>query len=406
MSYPLFSVFGVELEYMIVDRATLDVRPIADALIHAETGTYASEVERGPVSWSNELVNHVLELKTNGPAPSLAGLAEAFGAEVRYVNRRLAPFGARLLPTGAHPWMDPHREMVLWPHEYNEVYALYNRIFDCRGHGWANLQSAHLNLPFDSDAAFGALHAAVRVLLPVLPALSASTPVLGGRPTGLADSRLEAYRHNQARLPSLTGRVVPEAVFTEADYDARIFAPIRADVRPYDAEGVLEHHFLNSRGAIARFDRGAIEVRVLDLQECPAADLAILHVVVAALQALVAERWQPLDALKAWPEDDLLPILLDAIRHGEAAPIDNADYLRCFGLDVRACTAGELWRHLLTSLGADLPTDVRARLARIVRGGTLATRIARRLGPGPDRAALAAVYGELAEGLDANRMFP
>jgi hypothetical protein len=31
----------------------------------------------------------------------------------------------------------------------------------------------------------------------------------------------------------------------------------------------MDHHFANSRGAIARFDRGAIEIRVIDIQECP-----------------------------------------------------------------------------------------------------------------------------------------
>ena len=79
-----------------------------------------------------------------------------------------------LLPGGAHPWMDPGREMVLWPHDAHEIYDLYNTIFDCRGHGWANLQSAHLNLPFAGDAEFASLHAAIRILLPLMPALTAS----------------------------------------------------------------------------------------------------------------------------------------------------------------------------------------------------------------------------------------
>ena len=54
-----------------------------------------------------------------------------------------------------HPWMDP-RAASLWPHEYGEVYAAYDRIFDCRRHGWANLQSVHLNLPFADEREFGA----------------------------------------------------------------------------------------------------------------------------------------------------------------------------------------------------------------------------------------------------------
>ena len=235
--FGLFERYGVELEYMIVDRETLDVRPLADGLLADIAGHVTADVERGAITWSNELVNHVIELKLTDPAPALGNLAALFQADVRFINERLATRNAMLLPTGAHPWMDPHTETRLWPHEGREVYALYDRIFDCRGHGWANLQSTHLNLPFRGDAEFGRLHAAIRVLLPILPALSASTPVLEGRLSDFADVRLEVYRHNQDRIPSLTGVVIPEAVFTQADYHARIFAPIQRDVRPYDTEG-------------------------------------------------------------------------------------------------------------------------------------------------------------------------
>ena len=274
--YSLFEVFGVELEYMVVDRTTLAVRPLVDRLFFDMTGNWTADVDNGDIAWSNELVNHVVEFKTNGPAPALEGLAERFHANVLQLNDRLAFYGAQLLPSGAHPLMDPFTETVLWPHEYSDVYRLYNRIFDCRGHGWANLQSTHLNLPFRNDDEFGPLHAATRVLLPILPALSASTPLLDGALTGYADSRLETYRHNQERIPSIAGQVIPEAVFTRAAYYERIFQPIRNDIRPFDTDNLLDQHFLNSRGAIARFDRGALEIRVLDLQEAPLADLAIL----------------------------------------------------------------------------------------------------------------------------------
>ena len=56
----LFSATGVELEYMIVDAATLDVRPVCDELIRQVTGCYQSDVPRGRFCWSNELVLHVV----------------------------------------------------------------------------------------------------------------------------------------------------------------------------------------------------------------------------------------------------------------------------------------------------------------------------------------------------------
>ena len=50
-SFPLgvFDAFGIELEYMIVDRETLDVRPICDELFREATGSDASDFEpEGP----------------------------------------------------------------------------------------------------------------------------------------------------------------------------------------------------------------------------------------------------------------------------------------------------------------------------------------------------------------------
>jgi len=44
--YHLFDVFGIEVEYMIVDRGTLAVRPLTDVLIHGEVGAYEAEIER------------------------------------------------------------------------------------------------------------------------------------------------------------------------------------------------------------------------------------------------------------------------------------------------------------------------------------------------------------------------
>ena len=118
----LFAAVGIELEYMIVDAESLNVRPIADAVLRDEAGAVVSDVEHADLAWSNELVAHVIELKTNGPAASVNNLATMFQSHVEEINGRLAPHRACLLPTAMHPWMDPHAEMVLWPHEYGDVY--------------------------------------------------------------------------------------------------------------------------------------------------------------------------------------------------------------------------------------------------------------------------------------------
>ena len=140
----LFQAFGVELEYMIVDRDSLNVLPIADELLKAELGEYRSDFENGIVTWSNELVLHVIEMKSTRPESNFNTLASAFSDNIARANKVLEKWNAMLLSTAAHPWMNPQAETKLWPHDSNEVYDRYNTIFDCKGHGWSNLQSTHL----------------------------------------------------------------------------------------------------------------------------------------------------------------------------------------------------------------------------------------------------------------------
>lgn len=406
-SYGLFERFGVELEYMIVSRDVLHVLPVCDQLLHAVCGAYRSEVEMGALSWSNELVLHVIELKTNGPASTLGELDTRFQHHVRRVNAALESLNACLMPSAMHPWMDPDTETRLWPHEYNAVYEAFNRVFDCRGHGWANLQSTHLNLPFANDDEFGRLHAAIRLILPLLPALAASSPLVEGRLSGLADARMEYYRNNSRRIASVAGRIIPEPVFTAADYRRRILEPMYADIAPHDPDGILRNEWLNARGAIARFDRNAIEIRVLDVQECPAADLAILALIVAVLQLLVREEWVPLAEQKSWQVGPLEEVLLDTIRDGEEARIRNDRYLRAFGCDLPVpCRAGDLWKDLYERA---LPASSREQfgnpLRMILEQGTLSRRIAQTLGADCRRDAVAEVYRALCQCLAEGRCF-
>jgi gamma-glutamyl:cysteine ligase YbdK (ATP-grasp superfamily) len=406
--YRLFEAVGLEVEYMLVDRESLAVRPIADALLCAEAGSPETEIERGELAWSNELALHVIELKTNGPRRELAGLADALQREVRHINAKLEPLGAMLMPTGMHPWMDPGRETRLWPHEHGPVYEAFDRIFGCGGHGWSNLQSVHLNLPFGDAAEFGRLHAAIRFALPLLPALAASSPLCEGRPSGWLDTRLDHYRRNSARVPSVAGRVVPEAVFTPQAYRRDLLGKIYADLAPLDPDGVLRNEWVNARGAIARFERGALEIRVLDCAECPRADLAIAQAVLALVRSLCEGALLDQAEQRAWETEALAQTLLAVARDGDRALLRDERYARALGYaGALPCTAGELWAQLLEAppLRARLDPDARAVLELILAQGCLARRIARRLRPVPCRAALEAVYRELCDCLARGELF-
>jgi carboxylate-amine ligase len=404
MSYHLFEVYGIELEYMLVNSASMKVNPIVDKLLTRKHGSLTSDVENGKIEWSNELVAHVVELKTNGPTANLDQLDELFAENVREVNALLKEFNTKLLPTAAHPLMDPEKEMQLWQHNYSRIYALYNRIFDCRGHGWSNVQSMHVNLPFSGDTEFEKLHAAVRILLPVIPGLSASSPIFEGKYTGFKDARMHVYKTNQKEIPEMTGKVIPERLFSKQEYYSGIFEPINKAIKPHDTENILDHHFLNSRGAIARFDRGAIEIRVIDLQECPGADIAIAVLIIEALKLLVSEELVSLEDQKKWSENDLFDIFNEVIIAAEASIIQNAAFADIFDLQPGS-SVKDIWRRIYSLVKENISEKHRNRIEFLLKNGSLSTRILKSLGEDPSEEEIIRLYQELANCLEENRFF-
>lgn len=402
----LFEGYGIEVEYMLVDAERLDVAPAADELLEAVAGEHTDEFENGDVAWNNELALHVIELKCNGPRASLQGLGAAFAANVKLANTALEREGRRLMPTAMHPWMDP-ATVRLWPHGTRTIYDTFDRIFSCKGHGWANLQSMQINLPFMGDEEFARLHAAIRFLLPILPGLGASSPIIDGAPNGILDNRLVVYRANCAKIPSVTAEVVPEPVGSIGEYHERILQPMYRDIEPYDPERVLAHEWLNARGAIARFDRMAIEIRVMDVQETPHMDVAYATLIAAVLKLLCDEQWADIPSLNAWHTGTLAELLKLTERRAETTGIGDRSYLRALGLNRSGAELKELWEHLVEAAAARGHVDVETGrlLEHYLRHGTLATRIAKAAGLLPTRAKLMRVYEELCEALASGTPF-
>lgn len=404
----LFQGYGVELEYMLVDRDTLNIKPITDELLKHVLGTYGSDVENGMVTWSNELVLHVVELKSTRPESNFSALENEFAENIKRINSILSGWNTMLMPTAAHPFMDPMTETKLWPHENNEVYMIYNKIFDCKGHGWSNLQSTHLNLPFYDDEEFARLHAAVRLVLPILPALCASSPMLDSKLTGLLDTRLKYYKTNQARIPSITGKVIPEAVFSRRNYLNTIYEKIKSDISPFDPEHELNPIWVNSRGAIPRFDRGSIEIRIMDIQECPSADLAIVTLVIEMIKALTADKFADHEAQMKWKTEPLAQLLDQTTEKAQGAMITNIEYLNLFQYPGKSATAGELWQHLSESIikqGNNSLEKWRPQLDVILKQGTLAQRIINSIGEEQSRENVIQTYKKLSACLAQNKMF-
>ncbi|MCJ7757998.1 MAG: glutamate-cysteine ligase family protein, partial [Gillisia sp.] len=281
---------------------------------------------------------------------------------------------------------------------------LYNRIFDCRGHGWSNVQSMHINLPFFDDAEFEKLHAAIRILLPIIPALSASSPIFEGEATGFKDARLNVYKTNQKEIPEMAGKVIPEQVFTKKDYYRDIFEPINKAIKPHDVENILDHHFLNSRGAIARFDRNAIEIRVIDIQECPKADISIAILIIEVLKLMVSEELVSCQDQKSWHEDDLFAIFNNVIKDAETTVITDMRYLNLFDIE-EECTAGEIWGKLYKRQQENISVKHQKTIEFLLENGSLSTRILEAVGDDFSEGHLKEVYNRLGTCLAENKLF-
>jgi gamma-glutamyl:cysteine ligase YbdK (ATP-grasp superfamily) len=401
----LFEGYGVEVEYMIVDAQTGDVLPIADSFLVDDAGAPSPCIGDERVGWSNELVLHVLELKNPTPVSDLNEVVELFAPAVQEANRRLQRRHAALMPGGVHPWMEPLTETHLWPHEGSEIYQCYDEIFDCRRHGYANLQSVHFNLAFGSDGEFARLHTAIRLVLPLIPALAASSPILEGRWTGMLDARLDVYRSNSAKFPTITGLVIPEAVESEQQYRELILQPMYREIASHDPDHILQDEWLNSRGAIARFDRSAVEIRVVDTQECTTAQVAILQAIRAVLERLVSEPKQSYSRQLGVSTERLARILQSTVVQAEGAVIDDEEYLSLLGIDRGPILAAEVWRTLLADTLPKLPSAQGAALELILERGTLSSRILDFTTQQPSRHALVQLARKLMSCLAQDELF-
>jgi hypothetical protein len=201
------------------------------------------------------------------------------------------------------------------------------------------------------------------------------------------------------------GQVIPDTMNSRAEYASQVLAPMYRDIAPLDHEGVLRHEWLNARGAIPRFDRNAIEIRVIDLQECPQADLAIAAAATAVIRALYDDRWSLLAMQQAISTDRLAKILHACIRDADQAVIDDAGYLQLLGLSDRQYRAGELWRHLITRTALNRSTFWAETLRVMLEHGPLARRILRAVGPVCSNDHLHAVYSALCDCLETGKMF-
>ena len=407
-TFAFLSACGVEIELMTVENGTLTAAPYAKNIL--------DEFEEDPglskngVGISNELVQHVIEFKSAPPPVRPWAARNGWDESLRMIARSCEDKGYGLLGTGMHPWFNPSAETLLWAWEDAEIYQWYHRTFDCHRHGFANLQSIHLNIPFRTDDEFAVLHGAIRALLPLLPGLCASTPFIEGRISGMLDTRIDVYRNNQNRFPAIAGDVIPEALYSEEAYHDGVFKPLETLLATLPDSSIIDSQWLNSRGAIARFDRGSIEIRLMDAQECLDADLAVAELVFGAVTKLCSAGRRDQERLRSIHRNRLVPILNGAVTDGDAYVVEDEEYLSLLGMHAPhgKMTVRDIWKNLYEDAKMDgsVAADAGEVLGGYFASGCLSARILNACAGDFSRMSLEQVYRKLCACEMENRTFP
>jgi gamma-glutamyl:cysteine ligase YbdK (ATP-grasp superfamily) len=307
---------GPEHELALVNRE-LKPLPISDKIIKDYCGKIVNFVELPAFTFGKELQMHVMELKANAPFKSPIEFEETMQNAVSTLGEIVQKNGAQLLGTGMHPLLKLE-ETAVWPHYHKKIYDEMGKIFNLNQHGWLNIQSFHLNLPYEKEQDGVQIHNLLANICAYLPAITASSPIYEGKAGGDVDNRLQFYKVNQKEIPSITADVIPEYANSFSRYRNDFIVQYSEDLaRAGAGKTILWREWVNSRGVIFRFDRAAIEVRVMDEQECVKSDVALSCFIRAALRGLMAGDAELL------PHDLLVCDFNAVIKKGLNAKVSN-----------------------------------------------------------------------------------
>jgi len=287
-------VLGPEHEYSIVDDE-LKALPIVDRVMRDYHGRIVNFVKLPRFTFGKELQMHVMEVRPNAPFASPVEFEETMHEAVLILTDFLQrKYRAHFLGMGMHPLLKLG-ETGVWSHRHRQIYEAYSKVFNLERHGWLNIQSFQLNLPYANEKEAVLLHNLLAEVCAFLPAVAASSPICEGMFGECVDNRLRFYRKNQEEIPSVTGDVIPEHTFSLAQYKRRIIDGYSRDLAAAGAsELIVGREWVNSRGVIFRFDRRALEIRVMDEQDCVKSDVALSCFVRGLLRGMMKEEHQSL----------------------------------------------------------------------------------------------------------------
>ncbi|HEX2292190.1 MAG TPA: YbdK family carboxylate-amine ligase [Gaiellaceae bacterium] len=223
---------GVEEEVMLLDAETLAPVGAIRQLLEATDGL------KLPGTLKTELHASVVELTTGiceTPAEAVEALRELRGRTAEAIDG----LGLRIAAAGSHPFAEPEDLPITDDKRYEEMVGYHG--ITARRQGVNGLH-VHIGMP-GAEACMRTLET-ILPWLPLVLALSANSPYLAGRVTGLASNRAEIL----AQLPR---SAAPPAFDSYATWAAWIQALVATglmkeytqvwwDVRPHPRFGTIE----------------------------------------------------------------------------------------------------------------------------------------------------------------------
>jgi carboxylate-amine ligase len=282
---------GIEEEFAILDPTVLDLVPRFEHL-------RACASERDPLLASaitGELISSEIEI-VSGRGENLG---DALSRQREHRRRLFALVGeetAALGATGTHPWADYREQPIIDTEHYRRVEQGLRYV------AWRNNTfSLHVHVGINNIDRAVRVCDRLRPLLPLLLAVSANSPYLDGRDSGLHSARTQSFTRNFPRcgIPDAFGGWQTYRQYMEFLLQTSSiveFTQVWWSVRPH-------------------FEFGTVEVRICDAQSTAGESEALAGLIVAC----VAQAARDLD--EGVPSADPPPRLIEenmwrAIRFG------------------------------------------------------------------------------------------
>ncbi|MDQ6778554.1 MAG: YbdK family carboxylate-amine ligase [Actinomycetota bacterium] len=249
---------GLEEEFALLDPGTLDLVPRFEELRDAAAADPALAT-----SIAGELISSEIEIRS-GRGEDLAAAIVAQRDRRRRLFALAAECGVSLGATGTHPWADYREQRIIATEHYRRVDNELKYV------AWRNntfSQHVHVGIR-DSDRAV-AVCDRLRPVLPTLLAVSASSPFVDGRDSGLHSARSQIFTKSFPRcgVPDPFGDWDTFAAYIDFLRRTRSvveYTQVWWSVRPH-------------------FSFGTVEVRICDVQPTAAESEGLAALIVACV---------------------------------------------------------------------------------------------------------------------------